>query len=172
MLQSCVKGKAVRQVFRSMVVLSVLALPLSAAAQSVDEKVRYILEISDTERVMDAAFEGFRPMMINQLRMISDKITPEIADHLANIAADEMQQVKPEFMTFALDLYKKEWSEEEIGALYDFYKSPIGARISRKMVKFTEIMLPQVQAFMTKHYVPRVQARIGRDERLRNALSP
>jgi hypothetical protein len=172
MLQRCVRGKAVRQVFRSVAVLSVLALPMSAAAQSVDEKVRYILEISDTERVMDAAFEGFRPMMINQLRSISNKITPEIADHLANIAANEMQQVKPEFMTFAVDLYKKEWSEEEIGALYDFYKSPIGARIGRKMVKFTEIMLPQVQSFMTKHYVPRVQARIGRDERLRNALSP
>ncbi|KFG67960.1 hypothetical protein JH26_18720 [Microvirga sp. BSC39] len=155
-----------------MAVLFVLALPLPATAQSLDEKVRYILEISDTERVIDAAFEGFRPMMINQLRKMSNKITPEIADHLANIAADEMQQVKPEFVTFAVDLYKKEWSEEEIGALYDFYKSPIGARIGRKMVKFTEIMLPQVQSFMTKHYVPRVQARISRDERLRNALSP
>jgi hypothetical protein len=166
------RGKAVGQVFRSMVVLSVLALPLPTTAQSLDEKVRYILEISDTERVMDAAFEGFRPMMINQLRRISNKITPGIADHLANIAADEMQQVKPEFMTFAVELYKKEWSEEEIGALYDFYKSPIGARIGRKMVKFTEIMLPQVQSFMTKQYMPRVQARIGRDERLRNALSP
>jgi len=166
------EGKAVIQATRSVVVLLLLAFPLPAMAQSLDEKIRYILEISDTERVMDAAFEGFRPMMINQLKRISNKITPEIADHLANIAANEMMQIKPEFMAFAVDLYKREWSEEEIGALYDFYKSPTGARIGKKMVKFTEIMLPQVQSFMTTRYLPRVQARIGRDERLRNALSP
>jgi hypothetical protein len=52
------------------------------------------------------------------------------------------------------------------------YKSPIGARIGRKMVKFTEVMLPQVQSFMATRYAPRVQSRIGRDKRLRNALSP
>jgi hypothetical protein len=166
------KGKIVIQAVRSIIVLLLLTLPLPALAQSLDEKVRYILEISDTERVIDAAFEGFRPMMINQLRRISNKITPEIADHLANIAADEMKQIKPEFIAFAVDLYKKEWSEEEIGALYDFYKSPIGARIGKKMVKFTEIMLPQIQSFMATRYAPRVQARIGRDEKLRSALSP
>jgi hypothetical protein len=166
------RGNAVLQAFRSTIILSLLVTPLPAAAQSLDEKVRYILEINDTERVMDAAFEGFRPMMINQLRRMSNKITPEIADHLANIAADEMKQIKPEFLTFAGDLYKREWSEEEIGALYDFYKSPVGERVGRKMVKFTEIMLPQIQSFMATHYAPRVQARIGRDERLRNALSP
>jgi hypothetical protein len=166
------RGNAVLQAFRSTIILSLLVTPLPAAAQSLDEKVRYILEINDTERVMDAAFEGFRPMMINQLRRMSNKITPEIADHLANIAADEMKQIKPEFLTFAGDLYKREWSEEEIGALYDFYKSPVGERVGRKMVKFTEIMLPQIQSFMATHYAPRVQARISRDERLRNALSP
>jgi hypothetical protein len=166
------KGEAVLQAVRSIIILSLLALPMPAAAQSLDEKVRYILEISDTERVIDVSFESFRPMMSNQIRRASNKVTPELADHLANVAADELQQIKPEFMTFAVDLYKKEWSEEEIGALYDFYKSPIGARIGRKMVKFTEIMLPQVQSFIAKHYMPRVQVRIGRDERLRNALSP
>jgi len=166
------KGVSVIQAFRPMIILTLLLGPLPGVAQSLDEKVRYILEISDTERVIDAAFEGFRPMMISQIRRASNKITPELADHLANIAADELQKVKPEFMTFAVDLYKKEWSEEEIGALYDFYKSPIGARIGRKMVQFTEIMLPQVQSFIAKHYMPRVQVRIGRDERLRNALSP
>lgn len=81
------------QAFRSIIVLFLLVSPLPAAAQSLDEKIRYILEISDTERVMDAAFEGFRPMMVNQLKRISNKVTPEIADHLANIAAEEMKQI-------------------------------------------------------------------------------
>ena len=166
------RGKAVDQAFRSIIVLFLLVSPLPAAAQSLDEKIRYILEISDTERVMDAAFEGFRPMMVNQLKRISNKVTPEIADHLANIAAEEMKQIKPEFLTFTVDLYKRELSEEEIGALYDFYKSPVGARVGRKMVKFTESMLPQIQSFMATRYVPKVQARISRDERLRSALSP
>ncbi|WP_262030378.1 DUF2059 domain-containing protein [Microvirga sp. Mcv34] len=166
------KGYAVFKAVRPIIFLSLLALPLPATAQSVDEKIRYILEISDTERVMDVAFEGFRPTMIDQLKRISNKITPEIADHLVNVAAEEMKQIKPEFLAFAADLYKKEWSEEEIGALYDFYKSPVGARVGRKMATFTEVMLPQVQSFMAARYVPRVQSRIGQDERLRKALSP
>jgi hypothetical protein len=166
------KGKTVIHAFRSMIVLSLLILALPASAQSLDEKVKYILEINDTERVFDATFEGLRPMMINQLRQVSKEITPELADHLINIATDELQQIKPELLAFTADLYKREWSEEEIGALYDFYRSPIGARIGRKMVKFTEIMLPQVQSFVATRYVPRVQARFGRDERLRKALSP
>jgi hypothetical protein len=166
------KGKAVIQAIRSLIALTLLALPLPAVAQTVEEKIRYILEVGDTERVMDAAFEGFRPMMINQLKRVSNKITPEIADHLANIAAEEMNQIKPEFIAFTADLYKREWSEEEIRALYDFYKSPVGARVGRKMAKFTESMLPQIQSFMAKHYAPKVQARILRDERLRAVLAP
>jgi hypothetical protein len=157
---------------RSLIVLSLLILPLPVIAQTVDEKIRYILEVSDAERVMDAAFEGFRPMMINQLRQVSNKITPEVADHLANIAADELNQLKPEFLTFTVDLYKKEWSAEEVGALYDFYKSPVGARVGRKMAKFTESMLPQVQTFMATRFAPKFQERIMRDERLQRVLSP
>lgn len=166
------KGKTVIKAARSLIVLSFLALPLPAFAQTVDEKVRYILEVNDADRVMDAAFEGFRPMVISQLKRTSNKVTPEIAEHLANIAADELNQLKPEFRIFNIELYKKEWSEEEIGALYDFYKSPVGARVGRKMVKFTESMLPQVQSFMMTHFAPKFQARIAKDENLRKALAP
>jgi hypothetical protein len=162
------------QAIRSAALLCLLIQPVSAFAQtpSLDDKVKYLLEISDTGKVMDAAFEGFRPMMIDQLRKISNKVTPEVADHIANIAADEMNNLKPEFMIFAADVYKKEWSEEEIGALYDFYKSPVGSRVGRKMATFTQNMIPQVQAFMGTRLVPKIQARLAKDERLRKVLSP
>ncbi|MBF9196370.1 DUF2059 domain-containing protein [Microvirga terrestris] len=159
---------------RTIVLASLLTWPLHAFSQalSVDEKVKYILEITDFQRVTNAAFEGFKPLMVNQLRRSSNKITPELAEHIANIAGDEINNMKPEFTAFVVDLYKKELTEEEIGAFYDFYRTPVGSRVGRKMTKFTENMIPQVQAFMTRQFLPKFQARLVRDERLRNALSP
>lgn len=159
---------------RVVILSSLLTLsgPVLAQAISTDEKINYILEIADFHRVTDTAFEGFKPLMINQLRKSSNKITPEIAEHISNIAGDEMKNMKPEFTAFVVDLYKKEFTDEEIGAFYDFYKSPVGSRVGRKMTKFTESMIAQVKVFMGREFVPRFQARLVKDERLRSALAP
>jgi hypothetical protein len=171
--QSCIRQAMIKHLQSIFIlILMTLALPATAQTSSIDDKVKYILEVTEFESVMDKTLEGFRPMMVDQIRRSSSKITPEIADHIANILTDEMNLMKPEFRVFIIDFYKKEFSGEEISALYEFYQSPIGSRVGRKMVKITELLIPQVQAFMTRHYAPRIQARLSRDERLRNALKP
>lgn len=162
------------QAVRSIVVLCFLILPLPVTAQtlSIDEKVRYILESSGIEGSMDKGFESSRPMLIDEIKKASDKITTELADYIADIATDEFKQMKPEIIAFIINLCRKEWSEEEIEALYDFHKSPAGVSIIKKMLKFEEIMQPQIQAFVDAQYVPKVTERITNDERFRKALSP
>jgi hypothetical protein len=167
-------GNAMVQAVRSIIVLCSLILPLPATAQalSIDEKVRYIVEFSGVEESLDKGFESSRPIMIDEIKKACDKITPELADYIADIATDEFKQMKPEFITFIVDLYKREWSEEEIGALHDFYKSPAGASLIKKMLKFNEAIQPQIQAFVNAQYVPKITERITKDERFRKALSP
>ncbi len=162
------------QAVRSIIVLCSLILPLPAAAQatSIDEKVRYILESSGIEDGLDKGFESARPMLIDEIKRASDKITPELADYIADIATGELKRMKPEIIAFITDLCKREWSEEEIGALHDFHKSPAGTSIIAKLMKFNETMQPQIQAFIDAQYVPKVTERITKDERVRKALSP
>ena len=162
------------QAVRSIIVLCLLILPLPVTAQalSIDEKVRYILESSGIEGGLDKGFETARPLLIDDIKRASDKITPELADYIADIATDEFKRMKPDIITFIVGLCKREWSEEEIGALHDFHKSPAGASITTKMMKFNETMQPQIQAFVNAQYVPKVTERITKDERFRKAFSP
>ncbi len=159
---------------RSILVLGFLAVPLQAFAQtaSLDEKIRYILEINELERNFDTTFQGYRPMMIDQLRRTSDKVTPEIAEHIANLATEEYQSLKPQFTAFVAEFYKTQLTEEEVGALYDFYKSPVGSKVGRKTSRIVENLLPQTMAFMQHHFAPKFQARPANDEKLRSALKP
>jgi hypothetical protein len=158
----------------SILALGFLVFPLQASAQtaSLDDKIKYILETGDLDRTFEVTFQSFRPLMIDQLRRVSNKVTPEIAEHIANIATEEFLSLKPQFAAFVANFYKKQLSEDEIGALYDFYKSPLGSSVGRKTSRIAENLIPQTQAFMQLHFAPKLQARLANDEKLRSTLKP
>ena len=162
------------KVVKLLLVVCCLVLPLPAAAQapSLEDKVRYILEVSDLGNTMDAIMSGFRPMIVDQMKSVSNKITPELAEHIVNIMAEELKNIEPEFKSFVVGFYQEQLSEEEIGALYDFYRTPVGASVARKTTKVASNLVPQTQTFMERHFLPRFQARFASDEKLRKALSP
>jgi hypothetical protein len=158
----------------SILALCLLVFPLQALAQtaSLDDKVKYILETSKLDKTFETTFQAFRPLMIEELKRASDKVTPAIAEHIATIATEEFRSLMPQFTAFIADFYKKQLSEDEIGALYDFYKSPLGSSVGRKTSRMAENLVPQTQAFMQLHFAPRFQARLANDEKLRSALKP
>jgi hypothetical protein len=70
--------------------------------------------------------------MLRQIQAASSKVTPEIANHILQLIDDEIASTKPFIMAFINDYFKRSFTEEEIGALYDFYKTPIGARLASR----------------------------------------
>jgi len=159
---------------KSLIVLCLLTLPLPASAQSptLDEKVRYILDVGDFNGGIDSSFNALRPMLIEQLRRVSNKITPDLADHIANIATEELNALKPSLMNFAIDFFKKRLDEEEVTALYDFYRTPTGSRIARKMNTTMASLMTEMHTFMATQFTPKLQVRLTTDPKLRSAFAP
>ena len=154
---------------------SALGLPLAAQAQPApytDEKINYIFDASEIKQGLDIGYSVMKPRLLNQIQKSSSKITPEIADYISGLIDDEFVQIKPEMLTFIKDYYKRQFTEEEISALYDFYRTPVGSRLASKLNTVSVGLLPEMQTFMGRQFAPRLHARLSNDARLRDAFKP
>lgn len=161
-------------IVRKLILTLLLALPLpvAAQAQSLDDKVKYILEVGNFSEGVDTGFNAFRPMLLQQLKQTSSKITPEAANQIATIAGEELNALKPALLGFGVEFIKKKLDEEEINAMYEFYKTPVGARLGRKMSAAMPSLMTELQPFMAVQFAPRFQARLSQDPKLRSLLTP
>lgn len=163
------------KLLRILPLLCALVLPQLALAQSspsVDDKVRYIFQVTDFQKGVQLGFDAFKPLLLQQIKNASSKITPELADHILSLADQELAAVQPQLLQFAVDYYKKQLSDDEIGALYDFYRTPVGAGIAGKTSTIMSGLAQQTQQFMATQYTPRIQKRLAEDPQLQNALKP
>ena len=154
---------------------SALGLPLAAQAQPasyIDEKINYIFDVSDLKQGLDIGYNVMKPKLLNQIQKSSNKITPEITDYISRLIDDEFVQFKPAMLTFIKDYYKRQFTEEEISALYDFYRTPVGSRLASKLNSVSAGLLPEMQTFMGRQFAPRISARLSNDARLRDAFKP
>ncbi|ANY80878.1 hypothetical protein BB934_23785 [Microvirga ossetica] len=154
---------------------SALVLPLAAQAQptpSLDEKLNYIFDVSDVKNGFDIGYNVMKPRLLDKIQNSSSKITPEIADYISGLMDDEFVQIKPAMLDFVKEYYKRQFTEEEIVALYDFYRTPVGSRLATKLNAVTAGLLPEMQTFMSRQFAPRLSARVSNDARLRDVLKP
>jgi hypothetical protein len=156
-------------------ILSMILMPLMATAQTsptVDEKVRYILEVTEAQKNFDLGFNSVKPLMLKQIQATSKKVTPELASYILQIFDDELNSAKPSIMSFMNEYFKRSFNEEEIGALYDFYKTPIGSRLASKTNSVMAGAMAEIQVFAQREVLPRLTERLSRDVKLREALKP
>ncbi|WP_112662045.1 DUF2059 domain-containing protein [Microvirga flavescens] len=148
------------------------ALPGLAQAQSTDDKIRAILEMGDFNRGVDVGFDSMRPMMIEQLKRATPKMTPELADYVGTIAKEEVGNIKPQLLDFAVKFLKTQLTDEEVTALYDFYRTPTGSILARKMNGVMGNLMVETQKFMSTTFGPRLVERLKSDPKLQSALAP
>ncbi len=154
-------------------ILSMILVPLTATAQTsptIDDKVKYILEITEAQKSFDLGVNSVRPVMLRQIQAASSKVTPEIANYILQLIDDEIASTKPSIMAFINDYFKRSFTEEEIGALYDFYKTPIGARLASKTNSVMTQAMAEIQVLLQREFAPRMRERLSRDVKLRDAL--
>jgi hypothetical protein len=126
----------------------------------------------DFQKGVQAGFDAFKPALLQQIKRASNKITPELANHILAIADQELAAIQPQMLQFGLDSYKQQLSEAEITALYDFYRTPVGAGIAGKMSTIMANLFQQSQQFMATQFTPRIQKRLAEDPDLQQALKP
>lgn len=110
-------------------ILTAFALPAAHAAEpTTDEKIRYILQGLDTAQTQDASFAQVSSAMKNSFK----NMPPEAIDRIMVIVQIEYDKIFKDKMSLYIDTYKAIFTKEEIDAMYDFYKTPVGAGIVSK----------------------------------------
>jgi hypothetical protein len=55
-------------------------------------------------------------------------------------------------------------------ALYDFYKTPIGAHLASKTNSVMKQAMAEIQVLLQREFAPRMKERLSRDVKLRDAF--
>ena len=149
-----------------------LLLPLPAFSQqaiSAEDKLKTIIPFEVFDKNVSQLLDQTKSTLIQHLKGVSNKITPEIGERIANHLKDEMELIKPEMYQFFLAYHKERLTDEELGALYDFYRTPIGGQVARKMSDISIAIIPETQTYLRK-FAPRLQMRLVQDPEILKAL--
>ena len=111
---------------RSFLIFFVFSMSLSA--QNIDADMKKLLEVSGTE----ANFKAIIPTMINSLKS-NPAFANTLPDEFWAEFAKEAENSYSELMVQIVEVYKKNYTSEDIKQLIVFYESPIGKKSVQKM---------------------------------------
>lgn len=113
----------------AVLILAALTVPAAHAAEpTTDEKIRYILQGLDSAQTQNATFAQVSSAMKSSFK----NMPPEAIDRMMVIMRTEYDKIFKDRMSLYIDTYKAIFTKEEIDAMYDFYKTPVGAGIVAK----------------------------------------
>jgi len=106
-----------------------IALPAAHAAEPTqDEKIQYLLQGIASAEERDALFAQLSSSMKTSIK----DLPPEAVDRMVVIMREEFDKIYPDPTALYIDVYKAVYTEPEIDAMYQFYKTPVGAGIVAK----------------------------------------
>jgi hypothetical protein len=115
---------------------SLNAFAASAEDQAIDHLVESVMKASDYNEFSDAYGQIYVKQISDYLELNKSKTTPEKYKQAKVEINDALQETftsffenTPEVKAFLKNTYKQNFSEEELGELLKFYKSPTGKRL-------------------------------------------
>jgi hypothetical protein len=147
---------------KKVVIALMLLLPLhlSAAESSKQEKVDALVEVMNLDEMVDAMHIQIQNMMNNlhQNLEITESERPLFDEYYQKVGAVMQEQLSwKQFEPMMLDIYNKHFTEEEITAMLEFYRSETGQSILSKMPVVMQESMVTSQA-MAQRLMPEVQA--------------
>lgn len=147
-----------------------LPLPLSASESSKQEKVDALIEVMNMNELLDSMHIQVQNMINNmhQQLEIKESERPLFDEYHKKVGVVMQEQLSWEqFEPMLLDIYNQHFSEEEISAMLDFYRSEMGQSILNKMPvvmqesmvtsqKMAQRMMPEIQA-LTEEFHKKLQ---------------
>jgi hypothetical protein len=150
------------KIMKKVVIALMLLLPLhlSAAESSKQEKVDALVEVMNLDEMVDAMHIQIQNMMNNlhQNLEITESERPLFDEYYQKVGAVMQEQLSwKQFEPMMLDIYNKHFTEEEITAMLEFYRSETGQSILSKMPVVMQESMVTSQA-MAQRLMPEVQA--------------
>lgn len=134
-------------------------LQLSAAQDTKQALVQELLQIMDVDSTLDAVYVQMDSMMTNMSKELevseSERaIFDDYYQSMNELMKEEVswQKLEPTIVT----IYSNQFTEGELGAMIDFYKTEHGKSILKKMPAVTTESMVMTQSLM-QQVIPKVQ---------------
>ncbi|WP_300686122.1 DUF2059 domain-containing protein [Chryseobacterium sp.] len=126
------------------IILGFLLLGINAFSQSNEAKVRELISITRSDRMLSIGFKEFMDHYNNKYKDLPDNFWDEFKKDMA-----------PErIVTLYIPIYKKYFSDADIDELIKFYKTPAGQKLIKNMpslmTESTQVTNNFVEAFNKK----------------------
>ena len=105
----------------------------TAAAQTKGELAKELLQVTNSTDEMINALENYMDVLA--------ETSPELADFIGDMQKAFEKEGIPYITAEAIKLYEKHYTKEELQAMVDFYKSPVGQSIVSKQGAVMEEMM-------------------------------
>ncbi|MDK9737328.1 DUF2059 domain-containing protein [Vibrio sp. D404a] len=147
---------------KKVVIALMLLMPLhlSASESSKREKIDLLVEVMNLDETLDAMHVQIRNMMnnMNQKFELTESERPLFEEYHQKVSAVmEAQLSWQQFEPMMIDIYSKHFTEQEISAMLDFYRSESGQSILNKMPVVVQESMISSQA-MAQRLMPEIQA--------------
>jgi hypothetical protein len=121
------------KIYRLSLVVLISILTTTATAQTKSELAEELLQVTNSTDEMINALESYMDVLAES--------SPELADFIGDMQKAFEKEGIPYITAEAIKLYVKHYTEEELKAMVDFYKSPVGQSIISKQGAVMEEMM-------------------------------
>tara|TARA_B100002049_G_C16046948_1_gene361639 strand:- start:400 stop:897 length:498 start_codon:yes stop_codon:yes gene_type:complete len=144
--------------------LLVLALGLSlntfASEESKNEKIESLMSLMDMDSLIDNMYTQVEPMMKNMSDQMNIKpseqpIFDKYYKEMTLILKEEVSWTK--MKPHVLAIYDKNFTEQQIDDIVEFYETPTGQAMLNKMPEITQQSV-QISQQLLQRALPRIQA--------------
>lgn len=149
-----------KKTITTIILISLASVQFSTASSI--EKAKELMSLLELTKSMDSSFaqvQGFADQMIS-----SQGLSPEQADKARKQSkkamATSFEHMKSiDWETMFAEIYASVFTEEEIQAVIEFYKSPVGKKFIEKQPELMAQTMQKMQVEMSK-IMPKIQADI------------
>lgn len=141
-------------------ILMVVALGVQAEQSTKQENLAELVQVMDMDAMLDSIYAQMEGMMQGMSEQMG--VTPA-EQPIFNDYYTKMTNVMRETMTWermkpmVVDIYDRHFSDEEVAAMLDFYRTDAGQSILEKMPVITQESM-QMSQVMMQEAIPKIQA--------------
>ncbi len=151
-------------IFKGTLIAALFAASTAIAAPVSGASLRELLEVTQSRKLVDNMRAQVEAQIGNDIQKSLDGKTPnakeqqaisKMKDRMIALTVSELtwEKLEPMYMR----MYKEAFTEEEVGGLLAFYKTPAGQALITKMPMLMQKIMAEVQT-MVGAMVPRMQS--------------